>query len=364
MPALLQEILAISLAAAPWLVLGLVIAGLVKAFLPEALLRNWIGGRGFGAIGRAAIIGAPLPLCSCGAIPTALTLYRGGAGRGPTTAFMVSTPGIGGDSVALTYALLGPVMMVARVLGAIVAAVGTGLLVAGSRGGLRQDQAAEQSSCAPTGCGSGCGAPAEKGSHKGMGARLRDGMAYAFTDLFDDIGGLMALGLVLAGVILWAVPPQAVAAHAGGLPAMLLMAVVGIPIYLCATAATPIAAALLVAGVSPGAVLVFLLAGPITSMATLAVLRREMGNAALVRYLGGIVATTVLIGLMFDGIAGWMDLEIVTALHTGGDLLPAWAGWSALTLLVILGLRPVRRGLIRAVQACRGTAVGHRLTSR
>jgi uncharacterized protein len=143
--AILQEILSLGLQAAPWLLLGLVAAGLIKACVPEALLQRWIGGDGVGAIGRAAVIGAPLPLCSCGAIPTALMLHRNGAGRGPTTAFMVATPGIGADSVVLTYALLGPVMMLARVLGALVSAMLTGLLVAaGSEAG--RDEAA--SACA------------------------------------------------------------------------------------------------------------------------------------------------------------------------------------------------------------------------
>ncbi len=126
---LLHAILQVALSAAPWLLLGLTIAGLIKALLPEQLLQRWVGGHGVASVTRAAIIGAPLPLCSCGAIPTALALHRGGAARGPTTAFLIGTPGIGVDSLAISYALLGPFMAAARALSAVITAIATGLLV-------------------------------------------------------------------------------------------------------------------------------------------------------------------------------------------------------------------------------------------
>jgi uncharacterized protein len=346
--AILQEVLSISLTAAPWLLLGLVLAGLIKAFVPEAMLQLWIGGNGFGAVARSAIVGAPLPLCSCGAIPTALALHRGGAGRGPTTAFMVATPGIGADSVLITYALLGPVMMVARVAGALVTAISTGLLVAGSvgiAGRPMPEVAAARSACSQAGCAPSCSQPDAPARVPEIGGRLRAGLSYAFGELFDDVGGWMLAGLVVAGVILWAVPPQAAASLAVGPPAMLLMAVIGIPIYICATAATPIAGAMLIAGASPGTVLVFLLAGPVTSMATLAVLHREMGTGAVARYFAGVVGTTVLVGLLVDGFVGWSGTWIALSMSAGREILPDAIEWAALTALVLIGVRPVRRVL-------------------
>jgi uncharacterized protein len=147
---LLHETLSIALTAAPWLLLGLLAAGLVKAFIPETMLQRWLGGRGLAAVSRAAVIGAPLPLCSCGAIPTALALHRGGAGRGPTTAFLIGTPGIGVDSVAISYALLGPFMMAARVLGAVTTAIATGLLAdAGQREGEPRAGRPKRTTAAP-----------------------------------------------------------------------------------------------------------------------------------------------------------------------------------------------------------------------
>jgi uncharacterized protein len=227
-------------------------------------------------VSRAAVIGAPLPLCSCGAIPTALALHRGGAGRGPTTAFLVGTPGIGADSVALTYALLGPVMMLARVAGSVAIAISTGMLVAGSGAtrALAVNAPAKEDAC----CGSACkreDAQVTLSAREPLAARLKAGMSYSFSEILDDISLWILLGLVIAGLISWAVPPQMLAAYGSGLLPMLLMTVIGIPMYICAAAATPIAAAMMLAGVSPGTALVFLLAGPITSMATLTVLRRR-----------------------------------------------------------------------------------------
>lgn len=333
---LLTETLTIALTAAPWLLFGLLAAGLIKAFIPEQTLQRWVGGRGLANTARAAVIGAPLPLCSCGAIPTAITLHRGGAGRGPTTAFMIGTPGVGADSVAITYALLGPFMAVARVAGAIITAITTGLLVATTD--RQQTTVADEGAA---GCGGCCGNPSwnDAVAAKPTAAnRLRQGMHYAFTDLLNDIGLWILIGLVVAGILVTLVPPELMATYGTGLGAMVLMAVIGIPLYVCATAATPVAAGMLLAGVSPGTALVFLLAGPMTSMATLAVFRREMGNRALAIYLGSIVTSTLALGLLTDVLVNSFGVNITAQLGAGGELLPEWLEWLALLILVALSL--------------------------
>jgi uncharacterized protein len=344
----LHEILGVALAAAPWLVLGLFVAGLVRAFVDDAFLRRWVGGEGPASIGRAAVIGAPLPLCSCGAIPTALTLHRAGAGRGPTTAFLIGTPGIGVDSLAITYALLGPFMMLARALGAVVTAVATGLLVAmGTRGTpMPTPSAGGCSTCNTNGCGSQVTEQPREGSapvQSRAAQRLREGMRYAFGDLLEDIGLWLLAGLVVAGVLMALIPPQVLSTYGSGVTAMLLMAVVGIPLYICAAAATPIAAGLLLAGVSPGTALVFLLAGPITSAATLGLLRREFTNVGLAWYLGGIVASTVAIGMATDAVIGLTALDVAAQAGAARELLPAWLEAIALAVLLWLGSRPLRQ---------------------
>ncbi|UTA80653.1 SO_0444 family Cu/Zn efflux transporter [Halomonas sp. XH26] len=338
---LINELLSIALSAAPWLLLGLVIAGLIKALMPEHLLQRWMGGRGLGSILRAAVIGMPLPLCSCGAIPTALALHRGGAGRGPTTSFLISTPGVGVDSMLITSVLLGPLMALARVLGALVTAIVTGILV-GFTGQAALPKSTPVSSC----CASkGCDADSAN-AHATELTGVIAGLKYAFSDLLDDISSWMFAGLLLAGVLVTFVPPETLVGFSGGLLALILMAVIGIPLYICATAATPVAAGLLLAGISPGMALVFLLAGPVTSLATLAILRREFGNQALAVYLVSILLVTVLIGWVFDkGLAmtGWDPVQQASQVQ---ELLPASVEWLALGALVLFSIRPIRKRLL------------------
>jgi uncharacterized protein len=339
---LLLPMLDVALDAAPWLLLGLLAAALIHALIPDRLLQRWVGGDGIRAVTRAAVIGAPVPLCSCGAIPTALALHRGGAGRGPTTAFLIGTPGIGVDSLSITYALLGPFMAVVRALGAVVTAVATGLLV-GTTGGPARPRAARPLPLAPD--------PAAQDRGLGMARpalseRLHAGMHYAFGELWDDISTWVFAGLLLAGILLALVPSQALAGVGSGLLPMLLVAVIGVPLYICAAAATPIAAAMLLTGVSPGTALIFLLAGPITSLATLGVLRRAMGSRALVLYLVGVIGTSLLLGVLLDVLVAQAGIDVLAQLGTAGELLPAPAEWVALAVLVLLAVRPVRRAIL------------------
>ena len=360
--AFLYETLHIARAAAPWFVLGLFVAGLIRAFVPVHLVQRYMGGRGIGAITRAAVMGAPLPLCSCGAIPTAVAFYRGGAGKGPSTAFLVGTPGIGVDSVAVTYALLGPFMMVARALGAVVTAISTGLLVAttGQRAVVPQTETPDGACGCESADRCGAGAAATEGlaatadTAHAPTARLAEGMRYAFGDLLRDIGPWIVAGLLAAGALLAYVPPETVAAYGSGIGAMLLMSIIGVPLYICATAATPVAAAMLLAGVSPGTTLVFLLAGPITSMATLGVLQREMGTAAVTWYFIGILGTTVGLGLLLDLLIGAGNINVLVQMGEVHELLPAWVEWSALVLLGLVALAPLPQQIRQRVAATAG----------
>ncbi|MCH8499249.1 MAG: SO_0444 family Cu/Zn efflux transporter [Marinobacter sp.] len=345
----IKDVFSVALAAAPWLLMGFVTAGVIKGIVAEHTLQRWVGGQGLLATSRAALMGMPLPLCSCGAIPTALALHRGGAGRGPTTAFLIGTPGVGVDSMAITYALLGPVMLVARVLAALLTAIVTGLLVAVGGGAVPAAPAASA-------CGSCCGADetvyleATAITEASLGKRLAGGIRYAFTDLLDDISTWLLVGLLLAGLLVTLVPPTSLAGVGSGWLAMLVMAVVGIPLYICATAATPVAAALLMTGVSPGTVLVFMLAGPITSIATLGVFRREMGSAALLWYMAGVIGMSVLMGWLLDRLVVYLEIDVSAQARAVTELLPHWLEVAALVILLALAIRPIRRLLGRVVR--------------
>lgn len=341
--------LELALTAAPWLLLGFAVAGLVQALVPQERLQRWLGGDGIAPVVRGAVIGAPLPLCSCGAIPTALALHRAGASRGASTAFLVGTPGVGVDSVALTYALLGPFMAAARLCAAVATAVAAGLAVGwGSPAPPRAEPEAADGSC---GCTDGCSGaePAEGGDACEGGTcsgpvQGRWAAAWqAVTELIDDIGPWLLLGLLVAGALLTLVPVGTLAQWGSGPLAMLAVAFVGVPLYLCATAVTPVAAGLLAAGVSPGTVLVLLIAGPITSAATLAVLRRELGSAATAIYLAAIVACALVAGLITDALAG--GAPALGEAAAAAELVPMPLKGAALGVLLLIGIRPLRSRL-------------------
>ena len=336
---LLENLITLYLEAAPWLLLGLVLAGLLKAWLPEGLLQQKLGQGRFMPILKATLIGAPLPLCSCGVLPAAMGLRRSGASKSATVSFMISTPETGPDSIAVTYALLGPFMAVIRPIAAIFSALFTGLLnsffVTRQRlpkSGLDLPVVQAGACCDKEDC---CAEPVNKRS--GFWQRSWQGMHYALTDILDDIWLWLLAGLVLAALVMTYVPPDTLASWGSGLPAMLMMLLIGIPMYICATASTPLAAAMILAGVSPGTVLVFLLAGPATNLATMGVIQREMGMSTLLLYLAGISVSSILMGLATDWMLGRLGLSVeVVSLQETPELLSLIALLSGLVLMITM----------------------------
>jgi uncharacterized protein len=340
--------------AAPWLLFGLLAAGLVKAWVPEEGMRKWLGGRGPRPVLLAALAGAPLPICSCGVLPAAVGLRRAGASREATVSFMISTPETGVDSVAVSYALLGPFMAIARPIAAVTGAVFTGMLMT-----LLPD--GDETKAEPACCGSSCrGGPemaASDSRRPAFAPRTVAGIRYAMTDILDDLAVWLGVGLLMAGAVATFAPPQVLAEWGSGPLAMLVMLVVGIPMYICATASTPVAAGLLVAGVSPGAVMVFLLAGPATNMATVTVVRREMGTAASALYLLGIAVSSIAAGIAVDATVDILAIDMAVQLSAGGEIVPRWLAVMAAALLAALAFRPIFLRCVRALTAA--TAVGH-----
>jgi uncharacterized membrane protein YraQ (UPF0718 family) len=329
--------------AAPWLLLGLLAAGLVRAWVPQTAMERWLGGAGSGPILRAALVGAPLPLCSCGVLPAAVGLRRAGASRGATVSFLVATPETGVDSVAVTYALMGPFMAVVRPIAAILSALFAGWFA---------ERVSSTAAPAGNGCGEGCCNGACSGPDDRPGSpltRTLAGLHYAVTDILDDIAPWLAAGLLVAGAIATAVPAQALAAWGSGPAAMLLMLLAGVPLYVCATASTPLAVGLLFAGLSPGTVLVFLLAGPATNLASLAVLRRELGNGVMAAYLAAIAGASVGLGLLTDALAGALGVDVTAQLGAGGEFVPIWLAAGTGILLALFAWKPLRRRLLRFI---------------
>ena len=309
---------------APFLLLGFFIAGVLHAFVPKALLARAMGGEGFGPVVRAALVGVPLPLCSCAVIPVAVELRNRGASRGATTAFLVSTPETGVDSIATSVAVLHPLMVVFRPLAAMVTAMVAGLAV--ERFSRDPEVQKEQEG--------GCCHHAEEDAVDGRG--LRGGMKYAFGDLFAEISIYLLPAILITALMTTIIVPLDLAGSLG--PSwlqMLILLVAGIPIYVCATAATPIAAALILSGFSPGAALVFLLSGPATNLLTITTVAKTLGTRAVWIYLMSVAGVSLAFGLLLDMLFGQLGIAAQTAaVHAHEDV--GFVAWTS--AIVLMGL--------------------------
>lgn len=333
---ILAESWQVLLESAPYMLFGFLAAGTIKAFLPESLAARHLGKSGFASVFKAALIGVPLPLCSCGVIPAAAELRRRGASKGATAAFLISTPETGVDSISVTYALMGPFMAVLRPLAAFLTAMIAGVLVnLGDKDASAAPAPAPLEPLAQSGCG--CKTCCAAHTPQTFVQKLLFGIRYAFGNLLADIGPWFMLGVVLAGLIGALLPEGVLSARYGqGFLPMLAMLGVAIPLYVCATASTPIAAALALKGLSPGAALVFLLAGPATNAATIAVTARILGKKAAAVSLCAIIVASLALGLATNHAFTALGLDAASwiaasAIETPGPL-------SLVSAIVLLAL--------------------------
>ncbi|MCE9687565.1 SO_0444 family Cu/Zn efflux transporter [Shewanella sp. AS16] len=420
---LVSNFIHLFLESAPWLLLGLLLAGMLKVFVPMAWMQKQLGGHGVKTVVKAALLGAPLPLCSCGVIPAAIGLRRAGASKAATTSFLVSTPETGVDSITVSYVLLGPFMAIVRPIAAVSSAIVAGLLVgrdedkasavaepaaaaqpaasccaskADSRpapvpkaccgpqaveavtppaespcgGGQPTQREAEvvqpQGGCcsakpgeplvvsaaAGTGCTTNVGGDEVVGSSCCAGtqemaatpgaesllSRLLSGLKYGATDMVRDTALWLLVGLFFAALVQTYVPGDFLAKWGDGILAMLVMVLVSVPMYICATASTPIAAGLLLAGVSPGAVLVFMMAGPATNIATLGVVTRELGKRALYGYLGGVLGVALVAGMLVNYLVDTFGFVVMPQIDAEHAMLPqGLVAMSGIVLAVLMG---------------------------
>lgn len=326
-----------------YILFGLLIGGMLKMFLSPAYIAAHLGSGRFSSVFKAALLGIPIPLCSCGVLPAAASLKKQGANNGATTAFLISTPESGVDSISITWALLDPIMTIARPVSAFISA-----FVAGCaenffnppdtiKGGSPDLSCPIDACCDGTDC-----TPDAHGRHHDITEKIRIGVKYAATDLWADLAGWFFVGILLAGFISVLIPDAIIARYlGGGLDSMLLMLAFGIPLYICATASTPIAAAFIMKGVSPGTALVFLLVGPATNITSLSVLLGLLGKRATILYLSSIAVISVLCGLAVDAIYLSLGISAVAAVGQASEILPVWLMTSATLLLLALSIRPL-----------------------
>lgn len=275
---------------APYVLLGFFIAGLMHAFVPRTMMVRHFSSSGFKSVFKSALIGVPLPLCSCGVLPTAIALRRAGASRAATTSFLIATPQTGVDSIAATYSLLGPFFAVIRPIAAFVTAIFGGIAVG-------------RTERVETKCNGACEVPADDVDERPQGFvnRVIDTLRYGFFDLVSSIGRWLVIGLVIAALITVYIPAEYFSVLADNpLLAMLAVVIVAVPMYVCATGSIPIALSLMMKGLSPGTALVLLMAGPAANFASYTLISREMGRRATFAYLGSIVIGSIAFGLAID----------------------------------------------------------------
>ena len=339
---ILEESWHVLVEASPYVLLGFFFAGLIKAFVPDSTMARHLGGKSFFSVVKAAVIGVPLPLCSCGVLPTALGMRKQGASKGSTTAFMISTPETGVDSMAVTYALIDPIMTVVRPIAASVTAIFAGVMVnlfpEKEKPADRPLEPLKPIELRPL-TGEPCCDSVDRQSLVSPSKidKFRAGMGYAFGEMIAYIGRWLLLGVVVAGVITAVIPDNALDHYLGaGIMSYLVMLTVALPLYVCATASTPIAASLLLKGVSPGAALVFLLAGPATNGATITVMLKTMGKRAAGLYVFSIVVCSLALAYAVDALYASLGLNIVATVSEVEELLPEWMGVASAGALLLL----------------------------
>jgi uncharacterized membrane protein YraQ (UPF0718 family) len=332
------------LEASIYILFGMLIGGMLKVFLNPSFVADHLGKGRFVSVIKAALFGIPIPLCSCGVLPAAASLKKQGANNGATTAFLISTPESGVDSIAITYALLDPIMTVARPVSAFITAVAAGI----SENLLHTQKEDDwkrviDRSCPVDNCcdGEDC-PPDEHAKHHTLGEKLRAGFKYTVDDLWGELAGWFFAGLLLAGVISALIPQELMSRYlGGGLHSMLIMLLVGIPMYICATASTPVAAALILKGVSPGAALVFLLVGPATNVTSLSVLFGILGKRATTIYLVTLSLFAVLSGLILDQVYGSFNISAQAIAGQAGEVIPYWLQMVGAIIVLVLSIKPL-----------------------
>jgi uncharacterized protein len=319
--AFFKEFILLSEEMAPYLLIGFLFAGILKVYFPQKYVRKYIGGSNFKSVLNAALLGVPLPLCSCGVLPTGISFYRSGASRGSTVSFLVSTPQTGVDSIIATYAMLGLPLAIIRPVVALLSGVFGGVLV-----NLSNDKESSENIV---------------GNEDQDGKRsLREMFRYGFVEMMQDITKWLVIGLLVAALLAVLIPADFFTEMVTNeYLAMLLILVASIPLYVCATGSIPIAAVLLMKGLSPGAALVFLMAGPATNAATMAVISNTMGRKTFWLYLASIIGGALIFGTIINELIprNWIIDHLPKIMHeTGHEHGTAWFKISAAIVLALL----------------------------
>lgn len=325
---LLYSFLGIINEMSPYILLGFLIAGALHVFIDEKTLTRHLSGKGLKPVIKAAAIGIPLPLCSCGVLPTAVSLRRQGASKAATTSFLIATPQTGVDSIAATYSLLGWAFAVIRPVAALVGAVFGGAAV-GKFG---------EADTSDDGCASGSCAGRQSLRKMPWHRKTVEIFKYGFGDMIDSMGKWLVIGLVIATLITVFVPDSLFTGVSEyPLVAMIVVVLIAVPMYICATGSIPIAMSLMVKGLTPGVAFVLLMAGPAANFASIVILNRTLGKRSTAVYVASVVVTAIVFGLIIDCLLprDWFTVTNVAADHCG-HVHFGWFETACSVLLVLL----------------------------
>jgi len=336
----------LSNAMAPYILFGLLFAGVLHELVPDTLVTKHLGKESIGSVVKSTLFGIPLPVCSCGVIPLATSIKKSGASKGATLSFLISTPITGMDSILATYGIFGWIFTLYRVVTSMIIAMAAGILTnlfdkdteKPSPGFSAAKAPAKNFAVAPTfsvtaakeeapDCRSDCGCDSKSDDTKSFkNFSIIKALKYAFITLLGDIAKPLFWGLIIGALITVAIPQNlSDILIAYSWLSYLIVIAIAVPMYVCATASLPIAAALMLSGVSAGAAFVFLSAGPATNTVTIGVVKKMLGNRSLYIYLGSIIIGSMLFGLGLDYLFSSSDIDPKSLVHMSEN-----AGWFAI----------------------------------
>jgi uncharacterized membrane protein YraQ (UPF0718 family)/copper chaperone CopZ len=338
----IEEFIGLSLEMAPWLLVGFIFAGILHVYMPKGSIRKYMGGKNLKSVIYASLLGIPLPLCSCGVIPTGIAFHKEGASKGSTVSFLISTPQTGVDSILATYSLLGLPFAVLRPIVAFFSGIFGGAI---TNSVTRNDLDKQLEKSNPDNY-----RDLNSEEIKSNG-KFKTMLKYAFHDFLMDIAKWLIIGLAVAALIALLLPNDFFISYLHNeFLSMLIVLAASVPIYVCATGSIPIAAVLMMKGLSPGAALVFLMAGPATNTATIAVIGKTIDKKTLVIYLGTIIGTAILFGWITNQFLPreWFTFAIDHVSHEH-ELLPYWFKlFSGITLALLILNGYVRKYFIKS----------------
>lgn len=347
---ILQAVVDIINEMSPYLLLGFLLAGVMHAFIPNGWYSRYLSGNSIRSVINAALLGIPLPLCSCGVIPTAMSIYREGASKGAVVSFLVATPQTGVDSIFATYSLMGLPFAIIRPIAALFTAVISGSFVTMAH---KKETAVETESdkihehehehCHTAQCS----------VKSGFWAKCYQAIRYGFVEMMEDIGKWLIVGIIVAGLITVIIPDDFFSIFKDNTAlSILLVLCISIPMYICATGSIPIAVALIMKGLTPGAALVMLIAGPACNLASILVINKVLGKKVLALYIAAIIFGSILFGVGIDYLLPrewFINNLMISNEHEHGA---GWFEWICTGTLILLLLNVVRIKLQHKQPTC------------